>query len=174
MPGSRDDSRYSAIFLIGQRSVNFGPVQFPTYDVQVRLALGLLSLAVIGLTLASCGGDGESDAASTPVASVASERSAGTPDADDVITVVARNLAFDTDELLAPAGNITIELDNQDSGTPHNIHFFRGGDAQAETAGETPIEDGRSTERLEMDLAAGEYFFQCDVHPNMHGTLTVS
>jgi plastocyanin len=133
----------------------------------------LLGLAAMTLFLGACGGDDESDAATTPAASVTAEAGPRLPDGDGAITVVARDLAFDVEMLQAPTGVVTIRLDNQDSGTPHNVHFFAGQDARGESAGETPIDSGRSTATVEMDLVAGSYFFQCDVHPNMHGILTV-
>jgi plastocyanin len=137
-------------------------------------AIGIVAWATLGLGIIACGGDDESGASSTPAGSTPLAKVAKTPSADGSITVVAKNLAFDTDELSSPAGELTIVLDNRDGGTPHNIHFFLGANARGESMGETALTNGPSEETLEMDLAVGDYFFQCDVHPNMNGTLTVS
>ncbi|MEX0749754.1 MAG: cupredoxin domain-containing protein [Dehalococcoidia bacterium] len=140
-----------------------------------RIAVACLLIATFfGLAVAACGGD-DSDPVTTPGASgTPAERGAKTPDAEGTIVIVARNLEFDTDELLAPAGAVTIEFENADGGTPHNIHFFRGANARGESVGETALGNGPATDTLELDLETGDYFFQCDVHPNMKGTLTVA
>lgn len=137
------------------------------------LAFAAVAFVVLGATLSACDDDDPSDAGATPGGSTP-PAAIKTPDADGVITIVANNLAFDTDELRAPAGAITIVLDNRDSGTPHNVHFFAGEDTSGESAGETAIENGRTQTTLQLDLSAGSYYYQCDVHPNMHGTLTVA
>jgi plastocyanin len=129
-------------------------------------AIVIIGGAVLGM--AACGG-GESGASSTtPPAKVAK-----TPSGDGRITVVAKNLAFDTDELHASAGALTIVLENRDGGTPHNIHFFLGVNARGESVGETALTNGPSEEAVDLNLVPGDYFFQCDVHPNMKGTLAV-
>jgi plastocyanin len=107
--------------------------------------------------------------AATPAARVAK-----TPDQNGAVQIVAHNLAFDTDDVLAAAGTITIELDNRDGGTPHNLHLFHGDNARGESIGETSIQNGPAQETLKVDVTAGRYFFQCDVHPNMNGVITIS
>ena len=133
--------------------------------VVVSLAVMLVVLLAVGSS--ACGGD-DSNASNDPAGQVVK-----TPDGDGVITVVGLNLEFDTDEIYAPAGPVTIVLDNQDGGMPHNIHFFEGTNARGESVAETPLNNGPIEDTLEMDLEPGEYFYQCDVHPNMKGILTV-
>lgn len=104
----------------------------------------------------------------TPAAST----SAGAPVA---IKASGSVLKFDTDKLTAAAGSVTIAFDNQDAGIPHNISVHEGGDAKGKTLGKTDLEAGPIKQELKLDLTAGSYFFQCDVHPaTMKGTLTVS
>jgi len=82
---------------------------------------------------------------------------------------------FDKSSLSAPAGKITIEIDNKDGGVPHNINVFKGKDASAESLGATALNTGPTKDTLELTLEKGEYYFQCDVHPTtMSGKLTVS
>lgn len=100
----------------------------------------------------------------------------GTPSADGtVLQVVAVSNTFDVEELTAPAGTITIEFDNQDSGVVHNIHFFEGEDASGEDVAATELEIGPVEQTLTMELEPGTYFYQCDAHPTtMKGILTVT
>lgn len=91
------------------------------------------------------------------------------------IVIIAKNLLFDKTSLTAPAGKITIVLENQDPGQPHNIHFYKGTDVTGESVGMTELHVGPATDTLTMTLSKGVYFYQCDVHPTtMYGTLTVT
>jgi len=92
------------------------------------------------------------------------------------ITLVASSVRFEQRSLAAPAGEVTIAFDNRDQGVSHNVHVFRGNDASGDDIGATEIETGAIRQTLALgDLAAGSYFYQCDVHPSqMTGTLTIS
>lgn len=139
--------------------------------MQIRMMLGsvaVMAVVLLGVGASACGGD-DSGGSDDPTV----EQVVKTADADGLITVVGVNIAFDTDELYAPAGPVTIVLDNQDGGIPHNIHFFEGTNARGESVAETPLNNGPVEDTLEMDLEPGEYYYQCDVHPNMKGILTV-
>jgi plastocyanin len=93
---------------------------------------------------------------------------------DGTVTVVALNVMFDIERIEAPPGELTVVLDNQDGGLPHNIRFFEGTDSSGEVVGATPTRNGPVVDTLTLDLEPGEYYFHCDVHPNMAGTLSVS
>lgn len=89
-------------------------------------------------------------------------------------TVTAKSLAFDTDEIDLPAGQpTTITFDNQDAGVPHNIAIYT--DASASKAlfqGEQfPGVDSREYQIPALD--PGTYFFHCDVHNTMNGSVVV-
>ena len=137
------------------------------------------ALVVSAFVATACGDDGTSAGAPTvvdsPIAAVPTQPAllVKTPDANGAITLVAHNLSFDADEARAPAGALTLTIDNRDGGTPHNLHVFRGSDNAGESIGETAIENGPATASLDVQLEASAYFFQCDVHPSMHGALTV-
>jgi plastocyanin len=80
-------------------------------------------------------------------------------------------LRFDRQSLEAPAGQVTLVMDNPSS-VPHNVSIEgRGIDEEGETVGQ----DGSSTVRAE--LRRGEYDFYCSVpghrQGGMEGTLTV-
>ena len=108
-----------------------------------------------------------------PPASPTAEVTAAAAPATGGLTVVAKDLAFKPTELTAAPGEATIVLDNEDK-VPHNLHLFEGRDASGTSVGSTEIKTGPGNESLKVTLAAGTYFFQCDVHPTqMKGTLTV-
>jgi plastocyanin len=83
---------------------------------------------------------------------------------------VAKGIAYEKKCLAAPAGQaFTIEFDNQDAGTPHNIHIFSADPSKDPNAGSLfsgELVTGPATATYEVrPLAAGRYFFHCDVHP---------
>jgi plastocyanin len=87
------------------------------------------------------------------------------------LDIVAQGIAWDTTCLVAPAGEaFTVNVDNQDAGIPHNFDLLteEGGDQIAATE----VQPGPVQQTLDVDpLDAGSYFYVCDVHPNMTGTL---
>jgi len=89
-------------------------------------------------------------------------------------TVVAQNIAFDTQTIeLPPEAVVTITFDNRDAGTPHNISIYSD-ESLGETLFQGEIVTGPATIPYEVGpLPAGEYYFHCDVHPNMNGAVRV-
>jgi plastocyanin len=90
-------------------------------------------------------------------------------------TVVAKSLQFDTKEIDLPAQTPTaITFHNEDAGVTHNIAIF-----QDEKLG-TPLFDGPdvlgvATATYDVPgLDAGTYYFHCDTHPSMNGSVVVS
>jgi plastocyanin len=80
-------------------------------------------------------------------------------------------LSFDTQTLEAPAGQVTMEMENPSS-VPHNVSIEgRGVDEEGRT-----VEQG-GTSTVTADLRPGEYDFYCSVpghrEGGMEGTLTV-
>ena len=150
----------------------------------VRATALLLMLGAALLTAASaCGGgsdDGGGQEPTKPPATAASSPAATADDgsSDDgasTITLVAKNTLWDKTKLEARAGEITFEVDNQDGGIVHNIHVYKGQDADGEDVGTTELEAGPIMQTLKLDLEPGEYFFVCDAHPaTMAGKLEVT
>lgn len=98
----------------------------------------------------------------------------GEPGGGGGVTVVAQNIAFDTNEIDLPADTpSTITFDNKDAGTPHNIAIYNDSSlSQNLFTGE--IVTGPATAQYQVPaLSAGEYYFHCDVHPNMSGSVVV-
>jgi plastocyanin len=90
------------------------------------------------------------------------------------LTVVAQNIAFDTQTIeLPPEAVVTITFDNRDAGTPHNISIYSD-ESLGETLFQGEIVTGPATIPYEVGpFPAGEYYFHCDVHPNMSGAVRV-
>jgi len=145
----------------------------------------IAATSLVALIAAACGSGnagyngaatppGPSPAATAP-AVTPSPRATGTAPAGAVLTITARNLAFDKTTLQAPAGKVTVEFNNQDAGVMHDFHLFKGDSASGQSLGATSIKAGPGTESMTFDLTPGTYYYQCDVHPTtMNGTLTVS
>jgi len=127
-------------------------------DLRLALVVATFAVAISGIT--ACSPTLGSTSSTAPI--VAESGSPG---------VTARDMTFDRAELVVPAGRaFTLVFDNQD-GAPHNIAIYRDESAQASLfVGEI---FGGPTSRVYAipALAAGTYFFRCDVHHDMHGTV---
>lgn len=122
------------------------------------LRLPLLA-AALAAVLAACGtasGGGGADA----------------PPAEADYTVTAVDMAFDPGTLTVAGGEaFTIALVNEDA-MPHNIAIYTD-ESKSEKLfeGEVVTDDTIVYDIPALD--AGEYFFDCSLHPNMTGTLVV-
>ena len=145
----------------------------------IRIALPV-SLAFI---LTACGGAAAGWTyaplgPTTPPTAAASATPAATPAMTlDVQTTATNALAFEPATLEAPAGTV-IQVDYlNDSAVPHNIQFFAGPDASAESLGKTEVVTGpgaAETVVITTPTEPGDYYFWCDVHTAaMAGTLHV-
>jgi plastocyanin len=135
------------------------------------LALSLL----VAFALVACSADDGGSASQAPAASEAAGNGGGgtATVSDGAVDVSAADMAFDVATIEAPAGEaFTITFTNNDS-VPHNIAVYteEGGDAIVQ--GEV-INGGETVEVEVPAQEAGDYYFQCDVHPEMNGTLAVS
>jgi plastocyanin len=121
---------------------------------RIVLSLGLVALAAIS---AAC-----SSASAQPLPS-------GPVDANGP-TIVAKDMAFSPASVEVKAGaNFTLHLDNQES-APHNVAIYTDSSAsQKVSIGE--IVSSKKADQVVPALAAGSYFFRCDVHPSMTGTI---
>jgi plastocyanin len=92
------------------------------------------------------------------------------------LSIVAQNLAFDTDCLAAPAGQpFTIEFTNQDE-VPHNVSIFTDQSA-TQALFQEPAFPGPETVVYEPEPIEeeGNLYFRCDIHPTtMTGTFVVA
>jgi len=87
----------------------------------------------------------------------------------------AQGLAFQQTCLVAPAGQpFTINFDNQDAGTQHNIAIFTDSSATKNLFRGDVVTGVIKVPYDVPTLDAGSYYFHCDIHPTtMTGTLAV-
>jgi plastocyanin len=90
------------------------------------------------------------------------------------LTLVAQGIAYDTDTLTLPADTETVlTFENKDANTPHNFAIYED-DTAAKPLFQGDIVTGPATVEYKLPaIKAGTYYFQCDVHPSMNGTLEV-
>ena len=125
----------------------------------MKRLLATVALAAVALVAAACGTTNAGQPAA-PAASV-------DPNAP---AVVAKDIKFVTTEVKVPAGKaFGLSFDNQD-GAPHNVAIY------TDSSASQPVFKGDifSSEKRVYQvpaLAAGSYFFRCDVHPEMTGTI---
>jgi plastocyanin len=121
---------------------------------RILLALGVVALAAI---TAAC-------------STTAAKPAAPSGPAMDGPTIVAKDLKFQTASVEVKAGsNVTIHLDNQDS-APHNVAVYT--DSSAATAiAVGDVVTSTMSHVVVPALQPGSYFFRCDVHHDMTGTI---
>ena len=132
-----------------------------------RGALITLALIMTSVLAACSGGDDASEPAD-------GGNGGGTATVENgTVEITAADLAFDVTTIEAPAGeDFTITLVNDDS-APHNISIYteEGGELIG-SVGDTA--EGGQTATLDVSaLEAGTYYFQCDIHPDMNGSVVV-
>ena len=123
----------------------------------MKRLVATLGLLVVAAVAAACSSTAAPPAApSGPVA--------------DGPTIVAKDMKFQTASVEVKAGtNVTIHFDNQDS-APHNVAIY------TDSGASSPISIGQVVSSSKSDqvvaaLKAGTYFFRCDVHHDMTGTI---
>lgn len=124
---------------------------------KTRLTLASLALTVV---LAAC-----STTTAAPASSV--------PPSDADVTLVSQDMKFDQTEVKVKAdAAFSLLLTNRD-GMPHNVAIY------ADSSARTAVYVGEMVTNGEIvydvpALKAGTYFFRCDLHPNMTGTIVAS
>ena len=96
-------------------------------------------------------------------------------DADGVIVISAEQGRFSAPCMVAPVGvAFVVRFTNEDS-EGHNVAIYRDrSKADSIEAGEIISGPGKSIDYAVEALAAGEYYFDCSVHPGtMNGALYV-
>jgi plastocyanin len=119
----------------------------------------LIPLAVVAALAAACGlASGASEAPDDPIETDA--------------TITANALAFDTATITLEAGDArTLRLINLEN-VPHNVAIYVDESAAQSLFGGELIDRSEIVYRL-PPLEPGSYFFRCDLHPEMKGSLLV-
>jgi plastocyanin len=85
------------------------------------------------------------------------------------------SLKFDKTELTIDADKpVTVTVNNTEDGVRHDFALYKtkaDADADKDEIASTKICSGPCKETVELNLTPGEYFFHCDVHPQMTGKL---
>ena len=137
----------------------------PTSFALRRGALIALSIVMVSALAACSGGDDASEPADGNGGGTATVT-------DGAVEITAADLAFDASTIEATAGeDFTITLVNDDS-APHNISIYSEEGGDEIVLGDT-AEAGESVTVDVSGLEAGTYYFQCDIHPDMNGSVVV-
>lgn len=123
---------------------------------RITLSIGLLVLAAVTVACSTASGGQPAT-------------SAGSVDPNAPV-ITAQGNAFSPASLTVKAGTaFSLTLDNKD-GAPHNVAIYRDASAaDAVSVGE--IVSSSSTTQQVPALEKGSYFFRCDVHHDMTGTI---
>lgn len=86
------------------------------------------------------------------------------------LTIQALNITFNREQMrLVADTQVTLTFENLDSAIPHNVAIYQEESASQEIfVGET-FNGVETRDYTIPPTPAGEYFFRCDVHPNMNG-----
>jgi plastocyanin len=95
------------------------------------------------------------------------------PGSGAAVQISAQSLQFHPTDLTAPAGQaFTLAFRNDDAGVPHNVAIYTDSSASSSVF-VGAVFSGPATQNYQVPaLQAGSYFFRCDVHPQMTGTIT--
>jgi plastocyanin len=116
----------------------------------------LLATSALAAALAACSGGGSAASVTPP------------PGAD--VSITAKGNAFENAEVPVPAGQAFELFFRNLDGQPHNVAIYQDNSAsQALFVGDN-VTDGVVTYKIQA-LPAGKWFFRCDVHPDMQGTI---
>jgi plastocyanin len=127
---------------------------------RLTLTFGLLSLAAV---LAACSGTSAAPATGNPGAPSAP--------AGDTVTITATDLEFGQTEVTVPANTaFDLVFDNQE-GAPHNVAIYTDSSASTKVSVGDIFSGPAQKAQSVPALAAGTYFFRCDVHPDMQGSI---
>ena len=131
-------------------------------------------ILTLGFALAACssggggddGGDGGAgDCPGTGTATVT----------DGEVLLCADDLSFDASTIEAPAAvEFNITFTNAES-QPHNVAVYTeaGGGGEKISVGDVITGPDATTQVSVEGLEPGTYYFRCDIHPEMEGTIVV-
>jgi plastocyanin len=129
----------------------------------VKRLLATLALATVALAAAACSATNADSGTASPAAPAPADPNAP--------VIVAKDMQFVTKDVTVPAGApFQLTFENQD-GAPHNVAIYTDSSAASNLFRGEIFSSGSRVAEVPA-LAAGTYFFRCDVHPDMQGTIT--
>ena len=139
-------------------------------SLTMRRGVLVSTILALAFVLAACSGNGDDG---SPAASGGTSGGGTVAVENGNVDLSANNLAFDASVIEAPAGEaFTITFTNLES-QPHNVAVLteEGGDeiVKGEVVTGPDAEDVIEVPALEP----GEYYFFCEIHPEMSGTIVV-
>jgi plastocyanin len=173
-----DDSATTPLFqgdiATGPTTVEYKIPAIPagTYYFQCDVHPTMNGKVVVGEAGGGGGGSGGGSPTEAPSAPPSGTGESATA------SIAAAGLEFDTSTLSFPANSpVILTFDNQDDVNttgPHNVSIYTD-DTLAESLFKGDLVNGPATVDYQVPaLQPGEYYFQCDVHPTMTGTVSVS
>ena len=127
----------------------------------------------IGIMLTQIGLADEHSAGEHAAASEGGAEGSGEAAGGGGASISAAGVVFDSDTLELTAGEETeLEFVNDDT-VEHNVAIYETEAAEQDLFVGDIIPGGQETTYSIPALETGEFCFQCDVHPNMNGTVTV-
>lgn len=137
-----------------------------TFYSLLRPGAALSSFVVIGLLLAACSG-GEAEGTCPGSGATATV-------ADGDVALCSDDLEFDASTIEAPdGGDFTITYTNVES-QPHNVAIYTEDGGEEIVIGEIITGPDVTTQVVVPALDPGTYYFRCDVHPEMEGTIVIA
>jgi len=128
----------------------------------MKRLIATIALATVALAAAAC--------TSTNAGEPSSPAAPADPNAP---TIVAEQLHFATPEVQVPAGSaFQLTFENRES-APHNVAIYTDSSASSALFQGEIFASGTKVYDVPA-LAAGSYFFRCDVHPDMTGTIVAN
>ena len=127
----------------------------------MKRLLATLALATVALAAAACSSTSATGGTAAPAA----------PADPNAPAITANNLKFGESTVVVPAGKaFQLTFTNQES-APHNVAIYSDASAATNLFRGEIFSSGSKVQEVPA-LPAGSYFFRCDVHPDMQGTIT--
>ena len=126
----------------------------------MKRLIATLALATVALAAAAC----STTNAGGPTAPAA-------PADPNAPAIVAKDIQFVTKDVQVPAGKAFQLTFTNNDGAPHNVAIYTDSSASTNLFRGEIFSSATKVEQVPA-LAAGTYFFRCDVHPDMQGTIT--
>jgi plastocyanin len=144
--------------------------------INLKLGLPLLVVSFVVFSLVLYGGSQLVKQDKVSADNAAAGGATGPSSGPVTLTIVAKNTSFNLKTITANAGQeVTVTLDNQDTGVIHNIGFYTDRSA-SQVIQDGALLTGAATEQITFTAPAapGTYYFRCDVHPDqMNGAFVV-